>query len=418
MPRSNIPGGAYAGSRRACTSPITCAVDLDREIEHAAVTPRARMVDPRAHARLRRSSSSGAHGVSNVAAVVRLCSPQDRRSPRIANGRSVTPASSQHDPHGRGRPCHGGRNTLVSGTILPSEPASCSRSRSRSCSSSVSARSASSCGLQLDDRLHAGEIDAAFLREVLDLTEQRDVAVGIPAGVARRALRRDQPLPLVDPERLRVHAGELGRDADDVDGTVLVALLLLRHLSSPPIRLAATSRSPRPAARRNFFCSFDSLRGHVDHDRREQVAVPAAPLRRALAADPERLAARRARGHLQRHRARAASAPGRARRARPRGTTTGTSTVRSLPLRPKQLVRAHLDAHEQVARAPARGAGLALAGQLDPGAVLHAGGHLHLDRALASGRARRRRRSGTASRSAARRPGTAGTSAPSRTAPG
>src|SRR5262245_46846857 len=104
--------------------------------------------------------------------------------------------------------------------------------------------------LQLDDHLHAGEVDPALLREVLDLAEQRDVTVGVAPGVAGRALRRDEALALVDAERLRVHAGELCGDADDVDGAILVALLLVHHLSSPPTRLAATSRSPRPVARR------------------------------------------------------------------------------------------------------------------------------------------------------------------------
>ena len=56
--------------------------------------------------------------------------------------------------------------------------------------------------------------------EVGDLAQQLDVAVGVAAAAAAGAARRDQPHPLVGAQGLRVQAGQLGGDADDVDGGV------------------------------------------------------------------------------------------------------------------------------------------------------------------------------------------------------
>ena len=55
----------------------------------------------------------------------------------------------------------------------------------------------------------------------LHLAQQRDVARGVAPAAAGCASRHDQPQPVVRPQRLRVQAGELGRDRDDVDRQVL-----------------------------------------------------------------------------------------------------------------------------------------------------------------------------------------------------
>ena len=69
---------------------------------------------------------------------------------------------------------------------------------------------------ELDDRLDAGEVDPFFLREVLDAAQHGDVAAGVAAPAALGAHRRDQAKPVVGAQGLRVHAGELGGNGDDV----------------------------------------------------------------------------------------------------------------------------------------------------------------------------------------------------------
>src|SRR4029453_18122252 len=76
-------------------------------------------------------------------------------------------------------------------------------------------------GLELEDALDAGEPDA-LVGELLDVLEQLDVAVGVPAAPAPGALRLDENLSPVDPQRLRVHAGELRRHRDDVERSFVV----------------------------------------------------------------------------------------------------------------------------------------------------------------------------------------------------
>ena len=110
-------------------------------------------------------------------------------------------------------------------------------------------------------------------------------------------------LALVDPERLGVHAGELRGDADDVDGAILVALLFVDHRQlTSRSGSAARSRSPRPTAPR--ASSAPSTACGARRPRPSRAGRRDRPLlRRALAAHPERLAARGAGGHLQRDRA-------------------------------------------------------------------------------------------------------------------
>src|SRR4051794_25577413 len=65
--------------------------------------------------------------------------------------------------------------------------------------------------LELDDLAHTNEAHT-FVGELLDPPQQRDVAVGVPAAPSLRARRLDETLALIDPQRLRVHTGELRRD--------------------------------------------------------------------------------------------------------------------------------------------------------------------------------------------------------------
>ena len=65
----------------------------------------------------------------------------------------------------------------------------------------------------------AGQVEAG-VGEVLDALEQIDVGVGVATAAALGASRIDQALALVDAKGLRVDAGQLGRDRDDVHGMV------------------------------------------------------------------------------------------------------------------------------------------------------------------------------------------------------
>ena len=93
-------------------------------------------------------------------------------------------------------------------------------------------RAAASSLFEREDALHAGERDAV-VGELLDPAQQRDVALGVAAAAAGRARRREQALALVDAQRLRVHARELGRDRDHVQRSSLSAPSAL-----PPVRAA------------------------------------------------------------------------------------------------------------------------------------------------------------------------------------
>ena len=117
-------------------------------------------------------------------------------------------------------------------------------------------------------------------------------------------LGRSKPLPLVDPQRLRMHAGELRRHADHVDGALAPARRCdpSIHHQATPSRFRGDSFWASCSCLSNCFSSRESLSGTSTLHRDQHVAVPAL-LRRALAAHPERLAVRRAGGHLQRHRA-------------------------------------------------------------------------------------------------------------------
>jgi hypothetical protein len=63
--------------------------------------------------------------------------------------------------------------------------------------------------LQLQDAADAGQVQAVGGQRA-DLGEPVDVPAGVPAGTASAAGRVQQPLPLVDPQCLRVQPGQFG----------------------------------------------------------------------------------------------------------------------------------------------------------------------------------------------------------------
>src|SRR5579863_9256212 len=67
--------------------------------------------------------------------------------------------------------------------------------------------------LQLQDLADAGQVQPVGGQRA-DLGEPVDVPPGVPAGAARAARRVQEPFPLVDPQRLRVQAGQLRRHRD------------------------------------------------------------------------------------------------------------------------------------------------------------------------------------------------------------
>ena len=63
--------------------------------------------------------------------------------------------------------------------------------------------------------LHAGEVDAELVDEVLDEAQALELLARVEPHAAQGPRRLDQPQPLVLPQRLRMHAEHLGRHADE-----------------------------------------------------------------------------------------------------------------------------------------------------------------------------------------------------------
>src|SRR5262249_7698299 len=102
-----------------------------------------------------------------------------------------------------------------------------------------------------DHVLHACEVEPQLRRQVLDESEPVQVGVGVETRVARCALGRDEALRLVDPECLRVHAHELGRDGDHVARPVVhhcSQILLSRRCAASAATPPITSRT-RPSTK-------------------------------------------------------------------------------------------------------------------------------------------------------------------------
>ena len=80
--------------------------------------------------------------------------------------------------------------------------------------------------LQIQNSNDARKVDA-LTRELVDKLKALDV--GLHARVAARALRAHEALLLVNAQRLRVHARQLGRDADHIERCVPVCHCYLLH---------------------------------------------------------------------------------------------------------------------------------------------------------------------------------------------
>ncbi len=77
--------------------------------------------------------------------------------------------------------------------------------------------------LEQEHALDTREVEAELARQPLDQAQPLDVGVGVEPRVAGRALRAHEPLLLVDAQRLRVHADEVGGDRDHVARASVVA---------------------------------------------------------------------------------------------------------------------------------------------------------------------------------------------------
>ena len=87
--------------------------------------------------------------------------------------------------------------------------------------------------LELDDALDAGQVDAVLLGQALHLAQQSDITCRVPASAAPGTTRGHQPEPVVLAQRLRVHAGELGRHRDDEHRRVVGHVLRPEHVHLP-----------------------------------------------------------------------------------------------------------------------------------------------------------------------------------------
>ena len=184
----------------------------------------------------------GGAGAAPDAAAARPRRPGVRRDRRGARGRPREPA---HARPGRARRRGSRRRSLSAsgarrpGTDRPGtrrstgsllagtaagRPASAWRSASRVASSSATSsalrcrRAATWCSSSRIRRTPSMPMPDDG--QVGDHPEQLEVAVGVAPPAAPGAAGRDQAHPLVGAQGLRVQAGQLGGDADDVDGRV------------------------------------------------------------------------------------------------------------------------------------------------------------------------------------------------------
>ena len=160
-------------------------------------------------------------------------------SARTRTQRLATPARGRAD---------GGDSTLVDRVSRPRDAARSSSSRSV---------------VELAPRARAPACTPARLSpsvgELLDAAQPLDVGVAVAAAAAAGAGRVEQALALVDAQRLRVDAGQLGGDRDDVDARGRV-LGLVHQPSHPQVGARRLGRSPRPAPRPPCARSRSSLR--------------------------------------------------------------------------------------------------------------------------------------------------------------
>jgi len=86
------------------------------------------------------------------------------------------------------------------------------------------------------DDFDAREVEAEFSGQPLDQAQPLQVGLRVEARVSARPVRADETLVLVDPQRLRMHADELGGDRDHVARAVV-------HQPSSSVRAGPHTRS-------------------------------------------------------------------------------------------------------------------------------------------------------------------------------
>src|SRR5207249_3441884 len=99
--------------------------------------------------------------------------------------------------------------------------------------------------LQLEEDPDPGEVDAPVPGQVTDPQDPPDVVLAVKTNVRRCPRGTEQSLVLVDPQRARMHADDLGRHANDVDGPRRVSLQPALHPLSLAIR-CFPEKSGRP----------------------------------------------------------------------------------------------------------------------------------------------------------------------------
>src|SRR5580765_6881677 len=134
--------------------------------------------------------------------------------------------------------------------------------------------------LQLQHLLDACEVEPELVRQLLDQLQPLDVCFRVQTRVARRALRADQPLVLVNAERLRMHADNVGGDGNHVARSVVhhSCLSLTRRSSSSLRRMITnvTSTTTVPTPTRMRAASFTRTTPPADR-RATASAIPRAP---------------------------------------------------------------------------------------------------------------------------------------------
>src|SRR5882724_2551218 len=206
--------------------------------------------------------------------------------------------------------------------------------------------------LQLQYLLDAREVEAEIVRQLLDQPQTLDVHLGVQARVPGGALRADEALALVYPQRLWMHSDEVGGDRDHVTRTIVHHSPSFSRRSASSLRRMITNvtRTPTvPTLTRTIAAVF--TRTTPPADRRETAsAIPRVPRAPSSTASSERSRAgarsgrpcrcrraseRRGRGCATGGRPafplepsaigarRRASAPRPSRRARPPSTTRG-----------------------------------------------------------------------------------------------
>ena len=254
--------------------------------------------------------------------------------------------------------------------------------------------------LQLQDALGTGQVQAELARQHRDPAQAVEVGVGVAAGAAGRPPRAHQPARLVDAQRLRMQAGQLGGDRDRVAGRPSCRALLEQPLAAD--RRGWRTGSPASFSSASRSC-LESLLGTAMRTRASRSPAPAAVQRRGAAAlHAQQLAVGRPGRHLD-----------------PDGRAVGRRQLHVRPHRrlgegdrhvDHQVVAAALEEralghprdHVQVARLAAARRRLALALDLDPGAVLDARRAPAPGTSWSSARGRCRGRSGRDARSPSR----------------